>query len=823
MSGSTYTDAVARLLDLYSSGAVSANDTASSLAGLRPAYGPTFREPVRGKYDPRAAVAALNVGSDAYVTERELNEAQWIRREEVAALVREITRSGVLVASTEATTDVLAPVDMDEEHTNSLSLPVFRTVVNGHLVLHVTTNDDGTDRDRVYVRLPNPPVAGVRQDLVYIEYWLEELRGDNVLPAYGCVDNQPTGYVILDERVDAETSRRIQLQWRIAVYEDYDGQCTTNGLVDQDGQAITRLIPRNGLARPLRTYSYERVPDDPGLFRAGNGVPMDSQVNTVDGWVYAMPLFLVTRLNNSGYDEASNPTGGVDYVDSSTDCDRPDGRYANVVYADYVKPMYTEAHLGPVQLDRLYLKLVDYREHMTALRNKVNRLTQDMENVDNVLRAQGYALPGVHDLEIYGHRMYRQYVITSGASMDDDEHKVIYRRRRYAVGRELAKRDYAVLPTLVDYDYQNIGALGDLYVVKKQRYFTVFNTGGHGLRLDTTAVHVDGDAVISGEAQFMGMDGAVIQLPFTVDPERHLVHVCPLEDTNGQNGEIFVRAVDQEMIVYNTGLTVNKRGEQVYTAGNGFQWTVIDTFHPNWRNCSMTLVTLNGQDGVRVANNLFGENYRVVAGTPVFNASQLATEGSIGEVYINTEEDNEVTVYNSGSPSDDTVMPRVQVLVFHEVPYVEYYDVLDFDEADLPVVVDAPKATSEVDDLRAELATAKETIIAMGSQLTTTRSQLAALSAMVNAEDKDEFTLSPGAEHVYTIPASMGTSINTSNTSISLLVVDDAPGSLTNGMLVSADAVADMAFPDDGRTISVRNVSDRQHRFTLLLAYSSRG
>ena len=31
----------------------------------------------------------------------------------------------------------------------------------------------------------------------------------------------------------------------------------------------------------------------------------------------------------------------------------------------------------------------------------------------------GYALPGTHDLEVYGHHMFRQYALTAGASMAD--------------------------------------------------------------------------------------------------------------------------------------------------------------------------------------------------------------------------------------------------------------------------------------------------------------------------------------------------------------------------------------------------------------------
>lgn len=68
------------------------------------------------------------------------------------------------------------------------------------------------------------------------------------------------------------------------------------------------------------------------MFRAGVG--MSSTVHTADGYVYAIPLFNIFRFNNSGFNAAYNPFGGVDYVDSTTVCDRPDNKFSNIIYTD---------------------------------------------------------------------------------------------------------------------------------------------------------------------------------------------------------------------------------------------------------------------------------------------------------------------------------------------------------------------------------------------------------------------------------------------------------------------------------------------------------
>lgn len=634
-------------------------------------YDPTFTQPSKGTYQDNTSIQTLVAGSGAYVTEREMNELQWIRAEEVASIVREITGSGVLKSTLDKTINTnFGVVDIDTTHLNSLTLTPFKAIVDGKLV-RCETVVNGTHGGNA-IRLPNPPVSNTRYDFIYLECWLSELKQNDAVTCFGGINNDALKYNIIDERVEAETSRRIQLQWRIAVYEDYDGFCV-NGFLDSAGKSNQGIHPLAKTALAAPAFVYESSASDPGLYVAGAGLNGSKRVNTVDGYVYAVPLLLVTRINNSGYDAVNNPTGGVDYVDAKTVCDRPDGRFSNVVYADQVTVLAQLASVGTAQFDKLYLTLTKYADDSKILRDKVKAMTYDLENANNVLKSIGYILPGKHDYEIYGLEMFRQYAHTAGAMYDGDDHRVIYKRKRYSVGRNLAGTNYAVVPTLVDYDYDAIGDLGDLYVTKDKSRFSLYNTGGAHLKMDVTALLVDNKVVFSGDALFCGTDGAVVALPFTFNPQRHFVHICALENTNGRNGEVYVKAVGNDLIVYNTGVTTNNRGNVTYTMNNHFQWVIIDTYSSTLKNGDMYRVKLAGQTGVEVDDAAFGDEYRLMIGTPVYDSSTAVVDGEIGEIYADAEEENKLTVYNTGAGNS----VQVQCLIFNDVPVSEYYDTLD--------------------------------------------------------------------------------------------------------------------------------------------------
>ena len=79
----------------------------------------------------------------------------------------------------------------------------------------------------------------------------------------------------------------------------------------------------------LFPYTSQSAAGDPGLWRAGDGVPTNT-LGTVDGYMYALPLMAVVRRNTAAFDRNSNHNGGVASPGPS---DRPDGLFYDIVDA----------------------------------------------------------------------------------------------------------------------------------------------------------------------------------------------------------------------------------------------------------------------------------------------------------------------------------------------------------------------------------------------------------------------------------------------------------------------------------------------------------
>ena len=179
---------------------------------------------------------------------------------------------------------------------------------------------------------------------------------------------------------------------------------------------------------------------------------------------------------------------------------------------------------------------------------------------------------------------------------------------------------------------------------------------------------------MSGQDLFNGLDGSEIRLDFDLDIDKHFIYICPSENTNGRNGEIYVKIGTNSFTVYNTGLTTDTSGNVVSTIGNEFTWIVINIFDKDMHNMDLFNLKLNGTDGTKKESLSFGDNYTLLLGTPFILSSETVEDGVIGDVYANTEDDNQVTVFNTGSNEIDA---RVQCLIFDEIFYDELYDKTD--------------------------------------------------------------------------------------------------------------------------------------------------
>jgi hypothetical protein len=182
------------------------------------------------------------------------------------------------------------------------------------------------------VILASPPVSGTRDDLVYLEVWFQEVgyagnvdQVDSTIYKNGGVNSGTSTNTLYDDRVAEETSRRVQLRWRITTAQGVNFASYPDGLNDPSVKA------RGGAAG---TTAFTFSSADIGLYSAGSGSSSDSiSLNSVYGIVYAIPLFKVTRRNTTAYNAGTNSNGGNIWVDSSSVPTRPDGKFSNAIYS----------------------------------------------------------------------------------------------------------------------------------------------------------------------------------------------------------------------------------------------------------------------------------------------------------------------------------------------------------------------------------------------------------------------------------------------------------------------------------------------------------
>lgn len=136
---------------------------------------------------------------------------------------------------------------------------------------------------------------------------------------------------ILDTAVGAETTKRVQIQYRLRVITGVNIFTYPYGLEDPSVVAFsvpTNAATPNGVATVF-PYVNQSSAGDPGLWVAGNGNPTNT-LGTVDGYMYAIPLLAVFRRNTSAFNRVTNQNGGVASPGPS---DRPDGLLSNIIAA----------------------------------------------------------------------------------------------------------------------------------------------------------------------------------------------------------------------------------------------------------------------------------------------------------------------------------------------------------------------------------------------------------------------------------------------------------------------------------------------------------
>ena len=365
------------------------------------AYLPDFSRNAKGKFDPTLNFLSVKGGSDAFLIEDEWNELQWIQINERAKLIRTMTHSGCLQISNRANTEepgaykahsflirdendqIIQTADNIYSSTelNNFVINPFYAVLHGHIVRIESNKPDG-----LVVYMPQSSATSLyRQDLVILEFWFKEIKPRDNVPLFGGVANDPVAFEMIDHRISIPSTYRVQLQWRIRAIEDKN----ENYHYDHGRTRIEYLN-----VHPQGPKSYDNIDyiyttadfepfNDPHMFVAGLGEETIPIFDTIDGYIYAIPLFEVNRLNNSGYHAYNNVHGSTNWQNTGSLSGREslDGKFANVIYYNDIQDQRYQAYLGTNELNKQYVQVNNFTNYAKETKDSIDLNTQSIEEL----------------------------------------------------------------------------------------------------------------------------------------------------------------------------------------------------------------------------------------------------------------------------------------------------------------------------------------------------------------------------------------------------------------------------------------------------------
>lgn len=204
--------------------------------------------------------------------------------------------------------------------------PVVWANVNGWMVPVAGTDITGTADVHNVVKLYPAPGSDTRVDFVFLEVWNSLVQPNpstlnkptaSTVWKYGNVKHGGTNITddLEDPTIGFETSKRVQVQYRIRVYgQGLGGGASVNLAVHPDGFGDPNILGRGANASaPVAGMQWANMREqlgDPSLWRAGDGDP-NNALGTIDGYTYAIPICAVFRRSRETYvaiKTSGNPT-----------------------------------------------------------------------------------------------------------------------------------------------------------------------------------------------------------------------------------------------------------------------------------------------------------------------------------------------------------------------------------------------------------------------------------------------------------------------------------------------------------------------------------
>lgn len=261
----------------------------------------------------------------------ELNLAQLVELEARAEEVRSRVCSGWLMNELSPADDFLTSKNYSNlfyfgRQSSGEVRDLSWAVVNGWLIPVSGTKtgspplapNNSDSWNQIHLNPPSTSTGGNRAEFVFLEVWLQRIDVDP--PGSGIAPGKPIrGFVykygnveggfsylpddLVDPDLNQETTKRVQVQYRIRVVAD------VNLVQNPEGFDPALVFARGPMSAPT-ALAFENMREelgDPGLWRAGTGDP--ATIASVDGYVYAIPLCTVFRRNAAGFNDVGNIAG----------------------------------------------------------------------------------------------------------------------------------------------------------------------------------------------------------------------------------------------------------------------------------------------------------------------------------------------------------------------------------------------------------------------------------------------------------------------------------------------------------------------------------
>lgn len=221
--------------------------------------------------------------------------------------------------------------------------------------------------NKVKITLPEAPSSTSRADLVFLEFWKVLVEASSTVnkPAsdkiykFGNVQYSGTNLDdnIVNPTINFITTKRVQIQYRIRVATGPDFLSHPEGISDPN--TVNPLGPNQD---PVQEYTYTNAGlsfDDYGMYTAGNGSEQSRQdLGTVDGYIYAVPMFRIHRRNKGNF-ATSNQNGSSVSITSNNPSDRPDGLYYDQISLNDIEDLRHSVSLGTFNIEEMLEKTLD--------------------------------------------------------------------------------------------------------------------------------------------------------------------------------------------------------------------------------------------------------------------------------------------------------------------------------------------------------------------------------------------------------------------------------------------------------------------------------